>query len=315
MKRFSIFALALSAALGSLRAEIVESFNAPTNFQAYNTAENIIFWFTAPADGDLVWASSFSHATGLGDMHSLGDGDAWATAGDGGEISTAAIPGVTFSNHASTLATPSISLAAGQNYELTYRSAGSRSSNNQQLSVMLYRGDTPIATVIEAYELATSLNYESKTATFSVADSADDYELRFVFTESQKNCGASLMSIVLTAPAPENRGSLLGYNLYCNNELAHYYAAEEAVQNQLYKELTADSLPLEYSTTYIYALQAVYEGGESPLSNTASFTTGENPLVDIKSVELDGAGRRYDLMGRRTTGTRLMIENGKKFVK
>lgn len=315
MKRLYTLALVAFAAFGTMKAEIVEGYNAPTNFQAYNSDENIIFWFNAPADGGVVWASNFSYETGLGDMRSLGDGDGWGNAGGGGEVSTAAVPGVVFSNHASTLATPAVSLAAGQNYEITYRSAGSRSSNNQKLSVVLYRGDAAVATIIEAYELSPSLGYESKAATFGVDESADDYEVRFVFTESAKNCGASLMNIVLTAPVPEGRGALLGYNLYCNDVLAHYYAADEAVQNQLYKELTADNGALEYSTTYTYALQAVYEGGESPLSNTASFTTGADPLVGIRQILVHPYADRYDLMGRMTQRGGIVIEAGRKVVK
>lgn len=315
MKRLYTLAFLAFAAFGTMSAEIVEGYNAPTKFQAYNSDENIIFWFEAPAEGGVVWASNFSYATGLGDMRALNDGDGWANAGGGGEVSTAAVPGVAFTNHASTLATPAISLAAGQNYEITYRSAGSRSSQNQQLSVVLYRGDAAVATIVEAYELTPSLNYESKRASFNVDESADDYEVRFVFTESEKNCGASLMNIVLTAPVPEGRGALLGYNLYCNDVLAHYYAADEAVQNNLYKELTADNSKLEYSTTYTYALQAVYEGGESPLSNTSSFTTREDPTVGILQLNVEHTSIRFDLMGRRTNAGGIVIENGKKTIK
>lgn len=315
MKKLYMLAFVAFAAFGTMNAEIVEGYNAPTKFQAYNSDENIIFWFEAPAEGGVVWASNFSYVTGLGDMRSLGDGDGWANAGGGGEVSTAAVPGTPFTNHASTLSTPSVRLAAGQNYEIAYRSAGSRSSQNQQLRVALYRGDACVATLIDPYELTPSLNFESKSASFSVDESADDYEVRFIFTESEKNCGASLMNIVLTAPVPEDRGALLGYNLYCNDALAHYYAAEEAVQNQLYMELTADNSALEYSTTYIYALQAVYEGGESPLSNTASFTTREDPTVGILHMNMGTFGVRYDLMGRRTNAAGVVVENGKKTIK
>lgn len=315
MNRLFTLAFVALAGIGTIKAEIVDGYNAPTNFQAYNLDEHVLFWFEAPADGGVLWASNFSYATGLGDMRSLGDGDGWANAGGGGEVSTAAVPGIAFTNHASTLATPAVSLAAGQNYVVTYKSAGSRSSMNQKLSVVLYKGETAVATVVDAYELSPSLNYEDKAATFAVDESSDDYELRFVFTESEKNCGASLMNIVLTAPIPEGRGELKGYNLYCNNELAHFYSADEAVQNQLYKELTADNSQLEYSTTYTYALQAVYEGGESPLSNTASFTTREDPLVGINQVTADKTVMRFDLMGRRTNGAGVVIDNGKKIIK
>lgn len=315
MNRLFVLALAAVSGIFTMNAEVVDGYDTPKNFQAYNLDEHVLFWFEAPAEGGVLWASNFSYATGLGDMKQLGDGDGWANAGGGGEVSTAAVAGTAFTNHASTLATPAVSLAEGQNYELTYRSAGSRSSNNQKLSVVLYRGGNAVTTVVDAYELTPSLNYENKSATFSVKENADDYELRFVFTESEKNCGASLMNIVLTAPIPEGRGALLGYNLYCNDELAHYYSADEAVQNQLYKELKADNSALQYSTTYTYALQAVYEGGESPLSNTASFTTREDPLVRINQVECENVVVRYDLNGRMTQGAGLVIENGKKIIK
>lgn len=315
MNRHLTLAIVALSGFGTMNAEIVDGYNAPTNFQAYNLDEHVLFWFEAPAEGGVVWASNFSYATGLGDMRTLGDGDGWSNAGGGGEISTASAPGVAFTNHASTLATPAVSLASGQNYEITYRSAGSRSSNNQTLSVVLYRNDNAVATLIESYELTPSLNYESKSATFTVEESADDYEIRFVFGESEKNCGASLMNIVLTAPIPEGRGSLLGYNLYCNDELARYYSADEAVQNQLYKELTADNSALDYGTTYVYALQAVYEGGESPISNKASFTTHEDPLLGVQQVVNDEDVERFDLTGRHTNGAGIVIENGKKIIK
>lgn len=299
-----------------MNAEIVDGYSAPTNFQAYYINGQTTFWFEAPAEGGVVWASDFSYTNGLGDLRQIGDGDAWTNAGGGAEISTAAFYGVNFTNHASTLAIPAVSLSAGVNYELTFRSAGSRSSQNQQLNVMLYRGKTPIKTIMEAYELAPSLNYENKVANFSVEESGDDYEVRFVFIESEKNCGASLMNIVLSAPIPEGRGELKGYNLYRNEELMRYYEAAEAVRNQLYMELT-DNSELDYSTQYTYALQAVYEGGESPLSNSASYTTGEDPLVNIVPIEnREQKMERFDLAGRRTNSTSLIIiEGGKKIIK
>lgn len=315
MIRFFTLALVAFAVSCTMNAEIIEGYSAPKNFQAYNLDEHVLFWFEAPAEGGVVWASNFSYATGLGDMKQMGDGDAWANAGGGAEISTAAAIGTPFTNHASTLATPAVSLAEGETYELTYRSAGSRSSMNQKLSVVLFKGGTEVTTIVEEYELSPSLNYETKAATFVVKESADDYEVRFVFGESEKNCGASLMNIVLTSAVPAERGELKGYNLYCNDELAHYYSADEAVQNNLYIELTADNSALEYATTYTYALQAVYEGGESPLSNTASFTTREDPLVGISKVNIETANSRFDLMGRRTNGAGVVIENGKKIIK
>lgn len=315
MNRLCTLVLAALASLGTIKAEIIEGYSTPKNFQAYNLDEHVLFWFEAPAEGGVVWSSNFSYATGLGDMKQMSDGDTWANAGGGAEISTAAAVGTPFTNHASTLATPAVSLVAGETYELTYRSAGSRSSMNQKMTVVLFRGNTEVTTIVEEYELSPSLNYENKTASFVVKESADDYEVRFVFGESEKNCGASLMNIVLTSAVPAGRGELKGYNLYCNDELAHYYSADEAVQNNLYKELTADNSSLEYATTYTYALQAVYEGGESPLSNTASFTTREDPLVGISKVGIEPAAARFDLMGRRTNGTGVVIEKGKKVIK
>lgn len=309
----TLLSLLLAAFALCVNAEIIDGYNAPTNFQAYHIDGQTTFWFEAPAEGGVVWASDFSYANGLGELRQLSDGDGWANAGGGAEISTAAFVGVAFTNHAASLATPAVTLSAGTNYELNFRSAGSRSSQNQQLSVVLYRGDKAVKTIVEAYELTPSLNYETKTAAFTAGESADDYEVRFVFTASEKNCGASLMNISLTAPVPEGRGALRGYNLYRNDELARFYEADEAVQNQLYKELTDDTT-LEYSTTYTFALQAVYEGGESPLSNVASFTTASNPLDGIRQVVAQPHAERYDLSGRKAQRRGIVIEAGRKVI-
>lgn len=316
MNRLYAFAIFALAGFLTTRAEIVDTYNAPINFQAYYTGENTTFWFTAPAEGGVVWCSDFSYDTGLGDMRQLGDGDAWGNAGSGAEASTSAMIGAAFTNHASTLATPALALTAGADYEVTYKSAGSRKTSNQRLSVVLYRDDEAVANVIDEYELSASLEYEAKAATFSLAESGD-YELRFVFTASEKTCGASLRDIVVTSPIPEGRGNLLGYNLYRNDEKVRYYETDEAVQNQLYLELTDDT-PLAYSTTYTFALQAVYEGGESPLSATATFTTGENPLAGVQRMErLNGASECFDLSGRKScpNASGWMIVDGKKLIK
>ena len=61
MKRLCTLALIAFAMCGTMNAEIVETYNAPTNFQAINTGENTIFWFTAPAEGGIVWNSTFSY--------------------------------------------------------------------------------------------------------------------------------------------------------------------------------------------------------------------------------------------------------------
>lgn len=313
MKRLYTLAIIALAGFASVNAEIVETYNAPTNFQAINTGENTIFWFTTPAEGGIIWNSDFSYDNGLGDMRQLGDGDAWGNAGSGAEVSTSAVPGVVFTNHASTLATPALALDGGNTYELSFKSAGSRSSNNQQLTVALYKDDQPVQTIVEASELSPSLTYQSQSATFSVTESGY-YEVRFVFIESEKNCGASLRDIVLTSPIPEGRGALLGYNLYRNDEKVRYYAATEAVQNQLYLELTDDS-QYDYSTTYTFALQAVYEGGESPLSATSSFTTKEDPLLGINSLLQQHATQSYDILGRRSDASGLVIIGGKKHIR
>lgn len=314
MKRLCTLALIAFAMCGTMNAEIVETYNAPTNFQAINTGENTIFWFTAPAEGGIVWNSTFSYDNGLGDMRQLGDGDTWANAGNGSEASTSAAVGAVFTNHASTLATPAIALEGGNLYEISFKSAGSRASNNQKLSVALYKDDQPVQTIIEASELSPSLSYQAQSATFSAPESGE-YEIRFVFIESEKNCGASLRDIVLTSPIPEGRGALLGYNLYRNDEKVRYYEAAEAVQNQLYLELTDDTV-YDYSTTYTFALQAVYEGGESPLSASSSFTTKEDPLLGIHTLLQQQPTQSYDLFGRRSTHAQgISIFDGKKHIR
>lgn len=303
MKHFISLLFVAFAAIAA-KAEIVETYNAPTQLQAFYIDGQTTLWFVAPTDGGIVWKSDFSYATGLGDMRQIGDGDAWANAGGGGEISTSAAIGAAFTNHAGSLATPAVHLDAATSYRLSYKSAGSRSSANQKLSIELYRNGAPVKTVLEAYELSPSLNYETKEAVFSVDESADDYEVRFVFTASEKNCGASLMTIVLEAPIPEGRGSLLGYNVYRDGNKERFYNATDAVLNQLYYELVDDTA-LDYSTTYTYALQAVYEGGESPLSNTATITTPDDPLVGISSTVLRSRrSATYSIDGRSTASPR-----------
>lgn len=309
-----LFALSLVASSMTMNAEIVDTYNAPTNFQAYHVEDGALFWFNAPAEGGVVWASAFSYDNGLSGMLQIGDGDTWANAGGGTEISTSAAFGLPFTNHAGTLATPAMKLEKGTNYEVSFKSAGSRSTGNQQLSLVLYQGENAVKTIMEAYELSPSLTYEEKSATFTVDATADDYVVRFVFGASEKNSGASLMNIVFTAPVPEGRGELMGYNVYRNDEFERFFPAEEAVQNNLYKQLTDDTA-LEEGVTYTYALQAVYEGGESPLSNTASFTT---PMaVGINNAATYSVEKHaYDLMGRRIDKANgIVVVDGRKVKK
>lgn len=301
----------LIGALGAVAA-IVEGYNAPTELQAFYTDGAVTLWFKAPANGGVVWRSDFSYENGLCGMQQLGDGDVWTNAGNGQEISTSAAVGAVFTNHASTLALPVLSLTGGANYELSFWSAGSRKTSNQQLQVVLYHDGEALKTVVEAFELAPSLGYEEKTATFSV-EADGEYEVRFEFVASEKTCGASLMNVVLTSPVPEGRGALTGYNLYRNGEQTRTYAVEEAVENQLFMELVDDS-SVEYSTEYAYQLQAVYEGGESPLSATATITTSADPMESIGSVVIsDKSKMQYDLSGRKADHrSTIKVENGRK---
>lgn len=310
MKRLFLSTIIACAALYS-HAEGAPGCNPPTQLQAFYIDGKTTLWFVPAVDGGLVWTSNFSYANGLDGMRQLGDGDAWSNVGGGAEISTA-IYGGTLSNHASSLATPQMSLQSGCDYRISYKSAGSRSSQNQSLTVSLYRGDSRVAVLVEEYELSASLNYEMHNASFAVDEAGEDYEIRFEFSPSEKVCGASLMQITVDAPVPEDRGDITGYNIYRNDEFARFCSLEEVSVNGLYNEII-DETTLEYSTTYTYALTTAYAGGgESAKSNTASFTTPEDPIVAVKSIETDNRSENcYDLLGRRSIGKGIIIKDNK----
>lgn len=92
------------------------------------------------------------------------------------------------------------------------------------------------------------------------------------------------------------------------------------MQDRLYLPLT-DNDTLESETTYEYALQAIYEGGESSL--TESVTVDVPIATAIGAVTLTTAAPAYDLSGRRVcsedsskdASRGIQIINGVKIVK
>lgn len=309
MKHFYAFAALCFAAL-TANAEINPDYSAPTQLSVQYFEGHAHLYFLAPAEGGVIYAPEFSYEKGLDGVQQLGDGDAWGNAGNGSEISTGYAVG-SMTTHAATLQTAALSLEAGVNYALNFQAAGSRSSNNQQISVSLYRGETLVKEIIAPVELAPSLGYAPLSASFSVEEAAEDYTLRFAFEASTKTCSASLKQIVLESPIPEGRGALTGYALWRNGEQVATYAVSEVEQDRLYLTVT-DAAELDEATTYTYALQALYEGGESPL--TAAVTV-ETPDA-ISAVTLTATPAAYDLFGRRTAAPHgLQIVNGVKVVK
>lgn len=310
MKHLYTFAMMLMAAL-TANAEINPDYSAPTQLTVEYFEGHAHLYFIAPAEGGVVYAPEFSYDKGLDTMSQLGDGDTWNNGGNGQEITTA-IFGGTMTGHAATLKTADFALNAGENYTLNFQAAGSRKSANQLLSVSLFRGETAVKEIVAPAELSASLMYVPMTGSFTVDESAEDYSLRFIFEASEKACGVNLKQIVLESPVPEGRGKLTGYAIWRDGVQVATFTVEEAVQDRLYLTLT-DNDTLEPETTYEYALQALYEGGESPLTEAV---TVDVPLpTAIGAVTLTTAAPAYDLNGRHTTTRGIQIINGVKIVK
>lgn len=296
------------------QAEIHPDYAAPTQVSVEYFDTHAHLYFLAPAMGGPVFAPVFSNATGLDGMTTVGEGDAWYNTGAGGsEISTTS---PSMSGTATALATPTLSLTAATTYTLSFQSCGSRSTGNQSLAVALYRGDALVKTIVEPAELAPSLGWTTTTADVTVDETADDYSVRFIFTPgSGKAGGANLRTIAIAAPVPEGRGALTGYAMWRNEALVATFAADDAVLDRLYYTLTDPEPLAEDASTYTYALQALYEGGESPLSTAAVLTTPDG--ITAVTLAPTAAAVRYDIVGRRaTTATRgiTVAKDGKRIV-
>lgn len=293
-KLYSLLILALAASTVTLKAAINEAYNAPKLVDVQSVNRQAYLMFTAPVMGGTVWESNISNASPMGGLTVVSGSTSFYNGGANGcELNESP------SMESYTLATPEVSLEAGTTYHLGLRTAGSRSSNNKTLAVVVSRGGKVVKTIIEAYELSPSLMYENHDANFTVDESGADYTIQFVVTAGAKTAGAGLMNIQLSAAEPEGRGALTGYNIWRDGEMVHTFLPTEAEQGALFLTYT-HAVTLEWSTSYSFALQAVYEGGESPLTEAKTLTTPNDPLAGVEAIATDATtnGARYDLQGR-----------------
>lgn len=270
MKKVLLIITALLA-LTSQAQEIHNDYATPYLGDVQKSEGQMYFMFNAPVLGGSVWESTISNDNPMGGLTLM---DAGATSFYNGGMNGAEL-NERPSMASFRLTTPALSLKAGTTYSIDYRSAGTRSSNNKQLAVLLVQDGSIIANIEDGYELSPSLSFTNHHATFSVEEDGEDYTVVFMVTASAKTAGMSLMNIAIASPVPEGQGAFLGYNIIRNNEKVGYFTPEETEQGAVYLTYkhTEELAP---ATTYTYALQAVYEGGLSPLSNTVNYTT-ENP--------------------------------------
>lgn len=291
-------------------AEIHENYNAPelTYFDIIEE-EGVLkatIILKAPSMGGELWKSNISFENPSGGMTVTEGSASLQAGGNGSEMSS----GVSTSSFK--LSTPAVSLTKGKTYQFTYKSAGSRGSSNKHMSVLLQRAGQTVQTLKADYELSASLMYELQTISFSVEESGD-YAIVFDVTNpSGKSSAISCRDFVLTEPAPEGQGALLGYNFYLNGEQKEFFTSAD-VQNNIYYSTSE----LAYSTAYTVAIQAVYEGGESPLSNSMS-KTSKKDLTAIQSLSTSVATsvRAFTLQGTAATNnTRgIVVRQGQKFL-
>lgn len=308
-----LYALAAMLLLGAApaAAEINPDYAAPTHVEAIYLDGKAHIYFLAPADGGVVYASAFSAENGLDGFTAVEQGsDAWYNTGAGGsELSTTA-PGM--AGHAKSLVSPTFSLDAATAYTASYSACGSRTTNNQKLTVSLWQGEDLVATLCSEEELAPSLNWQRTAAPFQVETAGEGYYLRFDFANNGKACGANLKDVVVESPIPEGRGDLIGYALWCNDACVATYTLDAVAEDRMYLTVT-DPTDLELDTTYSYALQALYEGGESPLSALSVIQTPNG----IRHIEAAAApAKAYDLSGRPATdASPLLIQHGRKAIR
>lgn len=295
MKHFYTLAATLLLAAAPAAAEINPDFAAPTHVEAMYLDGKAHIYFTAPADGGVVYASNFNSENGLDGFTANGDGDSWYNTGNNGSELSTTQPGMAGS--AQSLLSPTFALEAGTAYSVSFAACGSRTTNNQKLTVSLWNGEELVAPLYAETELSPSLTWKSESAAFTVETTAEGYYLRFDFANNGKACGANLKDVVVEAPIPEGRGNLTGYALWRNDALAATYTLDEVAEDRMFLTVT-DPAELDYDTTYSYALQALYEGGESPLSAPSAFQTPSG-IAGITAAP--AATTAYDLLGRPVT--------------
>lgn len=294
-----LLGLALCALPTQMMAEIHTEFSAPTLSDVQIIDMQAYLMFQEPTVGGSVWESTISNDNPMGGLSLM---DAGATSFYNGGMNGAELNEKP-SMASFRLTTPALTLKAGTTYTIDYRSAGTRSSNNKQLAVLLVRGGSVIANIEDGYELTPSLTFANRHASFSVEEDGDDYSVVFMVTASAKTAGVSFMNIVIAAPAPEGQGALTGYNIIRNGEKVHTFLPSDVEKGAAFSTYT-HAETLAYSTSYAFQLQAVYEGGESPLSQVVTCVTKADPNAEPEVFPTEGQGyvflnadiKNYDML-------------------
>lgn len=286
MKNVFAFIIAMVACCG-IHATTNANYSAPKFYDIQISGMNAWYFFTAPLEGVSFWESNFSNENPMGGLTlTEGTNDFYNGGLKGHELCEKA------NKNSYTLTTPQQTLSAGQNYIFEYTCAGTHSSVNKHLTVLLSRPGQEDIVLEEEYELAKTenshLQYIKHTIPFSVATSADNYTISFVVAAAEKSCGILLTGISLGTKAPADKGSLKGYNIVRNGQTVKFLALEDVPESLSTMMLYEHQDQLAYSTEYSFALQAVYEGGESPLSATATLTTKADPNAQPEKFPMEG---------------------------
>lgn len=314
MKKLLLFAIAAIAA-NSTYAEIHENYEAPLLGDVQTIDMQPYFMFKAPSLGGTIWASSISNDNPMGGLNLMSGNVTFYNGGMNG-MQLCETPSLnTFA-----LGTPILKLEAGKLFHITYKDAGTRSSQNKSITVNLVRVSTKTATSINSYELqpcTSATNYAMYEHDYLLCapETADDYYIEFYVSSNGKSAGVFLQEISITEDAPEGRGDLKGYNIFIDGAQQHYFEANEATEGAVYLTYLYTN-KVNYDTAYDFALQAVYEGGESPLSNVVTKTIA-SPTGIMSTTTNASAHQYFNLSGQRTNANAkgIMLQSGKKVVK
>lgn len=302
-------------AANSTYAEIHENYGAPLLGDVQTIDMQPYFMFNAPSLGGTIWASSISNDNPMGGLNLMSGNSAFY---NGGMNGMQLCENPSLNNFA--LGTPTLKLEAGKLFHIIYKDAGTRSSQNKSITVNLARVSTKTASSIDSYELqpcTSATNYAMYEHDYLLCapETADDYYIEFYVSSSGKSAGVFLQEISITEDAPEDRGDLKGYNIYYGTEKQHYFPANEAIEGAVYLTYLYNT-KINYDTPYDFALQAVYEGGESPLSNVVTKTIASpTGIINVNGRKCDNL--YFDLSGLRTNATSkgIMLQAGKKVIR
>lgn len=294
----TLLLLALAMGLTTAMAEVNNSYPAPTLTSVTFQDFNAMLYFKAPAQGGNVWEATISNTNPMGTLTASEGNPGFYNSGLNGMVLGSTVGTANFS-----LTTPAIALEAGNTYTLLYTDAGSRSSQNYSLQVNLLKDGTPVKTLAEKYELqpctsATNFAYYDHSISLSVTE-AGNYAIQFSFTNGGKSAGMFMKNVSVVLPVPEGMGALTGYNIYRDGEKAGQFSVEDAQKGAILYTYEHEDI-LQPLTLYSFALQAVYEGGESPLSAPVNATTPDIPEGISHATTTTAATPAYNLQGQRS---------------